>query len=542
MEDNKANCSNDQADCPAPPAATNSSCGASWLSLGARLVRRNNGRHDPCPKQGEEAEAEKALILQDAAKLGQQLAQQAPAFIKRIPGPISHRDFLALRLIAGLVHRRMVTGDSCISLSEVMDVAVGPGPNHEEWLEAARIGCELCRAGIFRTGGGSLVSVTIEMGKELAELVLGKDSPWVCTRNEDELVWRPRSRTCSRTGTKPPPYRIPAAYRPEAIAIRLNKAVVGMEDLTRSFACRISRHLVRADMTARGNDPGTANECLLFIGPSGSGKTFLAESAGKFLGLPFASTPATDITAEGYTGLSVEDALRPLLACTTNDGGHTRRGICFLDEWDKKAQSGKAGDRDVGGVAVQQGFLRIMEGCQTRIGGRRGNMGQISGTFDSRGTFFIFAGAFSGLAEILAARRKPGGGLGFGAPAKESPIEGSPVYDALLEFGMIPEFLNRLTGIVRFPEPSTSQLQAILTDPARGALAAQNRLLKAYGVTLKLEDHASGWLVEQALAGKTYSRGLKMALQSLADHVLLENYSGTVEITLGMAEELAGAA
>jgi phosphate transport system ATP-binding protein len=50
-----------------------------------------------------------------------------------------------------------------------------------------------------------------------------------------------------------------------------------------------------------------------FIGPSGCGKTYLTETAGRVCQIPYCSMAATDITCEGYVGLSVDDALKGLL-------------------------------------------------------------------------------------------------------------------------------------------------------------------------------------------------------------------------------------
>ena len=188
---------------------------------------------------------------------------------------------------------------------------------------------------------------------------------------------------------------------PQQLAIRIATNVVGLDSEIRTVACRLAIHMRRAALIQQGKDPGSPNEALLFVGPSGTGKTWLAENAGRVCGLPFGAISSTDITSEGYIGMSTDDAIKQVIVAANNDIQRARYGICFFDEWDKKRSSGwEAGEVDISGASVQQSVLRLIEGCEFQVGGRRSSLDRAV-KIDTHGMFFVFAGAFNGLKDIV---------------------------------------------------------------------------------------------------------------------------------------------
>ena len=307
------------------------------------------------------------------------------------------------------------------------------------------------------------------------------------------------------------------------LVAEIGKVVIGLDGQVKTLACRLALHLRRASMIRAGQDSGGTNECLLCIGPSGCGKTFLAESAGRISGIPFASVSSGDITAEGYVGLSIEHTIRPLIDATNGDVGRARFGMVFMDEWDKKAATTSISCRDIGGACVQQEMLRIMEGADIQIGGRRGGIDQCGALFNTRGTMFTFAGAFVALNELLD--KKSRGWIGFG-DSRQDPRAADALYDGLEAYGMIPEFLNRLTGILVFPSPTTDQLATIAT---RSVIPSFNRLLSAFGAGIEMSDTAVALMAEWALETRTYARGIKSIVSSLVEDIVFAERKGPVQ-------------
>lgn len=310
--------------------------------------------------------------------------------------------------------------------------------------------------------------------------------------------------------------------------------VIGVDAALKTVSTRVSMHANRARLIAKGEGSDTPNECVLVIGPSGGGKTHLIERVTRVAGLPSVSISATDLTAEGYVGLSVEQVLRQLMQAAGNDAERARYGVCFLDEIDKKAVRENGGSRDISGRSVQQELLRVMEGCVTVCGGgRRSSASSEAVSFNSRGTCFIFAGAFEGLDDVRRQLTRNKGGLGFGEEPGYEPGEArAPTpddYAALQAYGMIPEFLNRLTAIVHLPEPDEDQLRAILHAP-HGILASLNSELKGQGIRVTLNRDLEAELLRSVIVERSFSRGLKKRLRSLVEELVFDAVQGDIEL------------
>ena len=366
----------------------------------------------------------------------------------------------------------------------------------------------------------------IELGSFLLSYLSGgKDAPPLAPTEWDlERVWRKcEARTKSRKTKQSSCFE--SLPTPRQLAELIAKDVVGLEAEVRTLACRVAMHLRRAELIREGKDPGSPNEALLFVGPSGSGKTWVAETAGRVCGVPFGAISSTDLTCEGYIGLSPDDAIKQVIVAANNDVERARYGICFFDEWDKKRSNGSEhGGPDISGASVQQSVLRLVEGCQFQVGGRRNSCEPT--TIDTRGMFFVFAGTFNGLDEIISKRGVHR--IGFGS-AERSVNSQQYLYDALQDYGLIPEFVNRLSGILVFPEPTMDQLREITTQ---AVLPSVNRVLTTFGAKVELDSEATTLLAERALETRTYARGVKSVLSKLIEDIVFDMRPGTIRLTL----------
>ena len=427
-------------------------------------------------------------------------------------------DSLLLRICCVVAYLQLCSDNLVVTVSNVVKIVAEDEPGavlaarkmisqllitHRLWIRTETNGC-------------------IELGRAMHEFLSGGASEPPLSLTEAEL----RSRRTKaealaakrRNGVAPDLSALPSAKK---LAEDIHQSVIGSDEQVRIIASRLALHLRRAALIRASQDPGCGNECLLFIGPSGCGKTYLAEVAGKISGLPFSSMSAGDLTSEGYVGLSCSDCLRPLLTATGGDVQKARFGVAFVDEWDKKA-SVPTHWRDVGGTVVQQEMLRLMEGTEVQVGGRRS--GDFSGSvvFDTRGTCLIYAGAFVGL---KLDKKEVKGGIGFGAQAADERRRKASLYGALESYGMIPEFLNRLTAIMVFPEPTLDQLLMIAV---RSVLPAYNRLLATYKAEVVIAPPALDLLVATALSTSTYARGLKSVVAKLTEEIAYEGKPGAV--------------
>ena len=162
----------------------------------------------------------------------------------------------------------------------------------------------------------------------------------------------------------------------------------------------------------------------------------------------------------------------------------------------------------------------MMEGCDVQVGGRRSTDYSNVVNFNTRSTCFFFAGAFVGL-ELN--KKDVKAGIGFGAKPGESRHKSS-LYEALESYGMIPEFLNRLSAVLVIPEPTLEQLFEIAI---RSVLPAYNRLLATYKAEVVIRPDALNLIVATALATGTYARGIKSVIAKLTEEIAYEGQPGS---------------
>lgn len=324
---------------------------------------------------------------------------------------------------------------------------------------------------------------------------------------------------------------------------KLKNLVIGQDEACKVLATRGWLHLKRAEMLKAGKNVGT-NECLLFIGESGVGKTLLGESYGKLCSFPFTCFNSTDATSIGYVGLDlVEDGIKSLIRAAGDNPKDPITiekarlgGIIFYDEFTKKMASpasNNSSGRDISGIAVQQEILRAMEGCKVIIGGRKEK--ETGMEFDTNGILFLFAGYVEGLDRIIVKLNRQKGSMGFngfsnqslGTLGKRETPRDAYLYDAMVDFGFIPEFVNRLTKIVQFRKLTQKDLETIATSPS-GVIASYNRQLAPLGLSIKVSNQAISMMAGFCVETGMLARGLRMILGSLVEDLIFNGATGEI--------------
>ena len=502
-----------RADIAAPPV----SAAVAILEFG-RLLQEEDQRHNANRNPSHLPETEEKLIAQLSSEKSSLLKS---VFNFNVGKPI---DPLALRVLALVSYLQLCTNRLTIVISDVAKAVASGEP--AKMIEARRTITQLLIAKqlVLRDH----TSNCIELGNPMLDLLAGgkEATPLEITERELWRRWQKEKAAEAKRKAKASFEHLPTAKQ---LATKLAEQVIGLDEQVRTFACRIALHQRRAALIRAGNDPGSPNEALLFVGPSGCGKTWLAEVAGRACGLPFGAISSTDLTCEGYVGLSVDDAIKQVIVAANNDVETARFGIAFFDEWDKKRVSGwETGSRDVAGASVQQGVLRLIEGCEFQTGGRRGSYDWYPTTINTRGMCFIFAGAYIGLDELLG--KLGAHGIGFGN-RQDGSRQQQFLYEALQDYGMIPEFINRLSGVLVFPSPTVPQLVQIAR---RAVIPSYCKLLAASGADIQIADDGIQLMAECALESKTFARGIKTVVARVIEDVVYEERKGSIQF--GTAE------
>lgn len=313
---------------------------------------------------------------------------------------------------------------------------------------------------------------------------------------------------------------------PKDIYEHLDKFVVGQERAKKMLSVVAHNHYKRLIIYKESDFEKRLDKTnLLMLGPTGSGKTYLIKQLADYMKVPCFVADANSLTAAGYVGKDVDTLIEGLVDAAQGNYDAAGTGIIFIDEFDKIAKRKIPGkNRDVGGEAVQQALLKIIEGTKVEVE-RTTGFTKVKFQIDTSNILVVVGGAFVDLEEVISKRLKvgPTTSLGFGADLHNDEKDLSILHEVkpedLEEFGFIPEILGRIPLIAVLNELSEEDLVNILSKVENNIISQYKELYRYSELDLEFENESLYEIARLAKQQKTGARGLK----SIVENVLLDS-------------------
>ncbi len=331
---------------------------------------------------------------------------------------------------------------------------------------------------------------------------------------------------------------------PKKIKQELDKVVIGQTNAKKVLSVAIYNHYKRLLLDDKEITLNKNN--VLMVGPTGVGKTLLAKTLANIFQLPFAIADATALTEAGYVGDDVETIITRLIQDANGDIALAEKGIIYIDEIDKvaKRSNGLSITRDVSGEGVQQALLKIIEGTEASVPmslGRK-NPNQDMVKVDTSNILFIVGGAFPGIEDIVR-RRFNTRGIGFGNQGKQKTLEKKEAFNLvetsdIIEYGLIPEFVGRLSSIVSLEPLELNDFIQILTKPTNAIIKQYIKIFEMDNVELVFTKGALKALAKKGLEKEMGARGLSNLLEKMMTDLMFEIPSNKKIIKVEITEDV----
>jgi len=242
------------------------------------------------------------------------------------------------------------------------------------------------------------------------------------------------------------------------------------------------------------NFSSTKSRNILINGSTGVGKTETFRILSQLIDVPFFITSATEYTAAGYVGKSVDDMLIGLLSKTGGDLEKAERGILVIDEIDKLSESSNNSSQ-VNQRDVQEALLKILEDGVFNVIYEKKNY-----SFDTSKLLVVGMGSWSRI------DLTPDKVVGFENVAKKKTYK-DITREEIVKNGIIPELIARFPILVQMNELTYDSFIRILKSK-NNVVNLNKEFFSKKGVELIFDDSAINEVARIAQKDNYGARGL----------------------------------
>lgn len=302
---------------------------------------------------------------------------------------------------------------------------------------------------------------------------------------------------------------------PEEIKVKAKKeGLIQLESQSEAvdaIASVLSKHLLTLEGMKKGMQPDEfPPNSMLVISRTGNGKSELLKRLSKASGLPFAIVDCSSLTAEGFKGINVSQAVHSAIHGYSDPSAFERLGgVLLLDEFDKIAFGNNHYD-----VNPQPSFLKLIEkDTPLRVDLRSSDVT----TINTSKILFVFAGAFQRLEKSLKAKRFSGDGIGFLAKETDKTTDylKTVTMDDISEHGFLSELLGRIGRLQYIPPLSEEDYVALIKGTGNSWQQKYANLFAVCGVKFSISDAACVAIGRQANEDSLGARSISPILDKL---------------------------
>ena len=318
----------------------------------------------------------------------------------------------------------------------------------------------------------------------------------------------------------------------------------GAEHLTplesqREYRQRIAAFIRMHTARLRAMDNGVSFSALpinsmLIIAQTGCGKSYTAARLCESAGVELVTIDCSTLTKSGYKGCNLSDMI---YAAKSNSGNKFQDTIILFDEVDKMRIDSIEGN-------PQSNFLKLFDGIM-QVDPR----GSSPATIDLTRVSFLFAGAFSGLEDIIRRRLTPRS-IGFSTkaadPSGEKDLLSLATMEDIRNYGFMEELLGRIGSLLYVPPLTPADYRMLLKGSTQ---TRYSNLFATSGVSLTISDSACDCIAREASRSAMGARAvepmvygcLQNAFQRLdsdetINRVTLSCRNGRLALTYGHGE------
>ena len=247
---------------------------------------------------------------------------------------------------------------------------------------------------------------------------------------------------------------------------------------------------------------------ILINGSTGVGKTETFRVLSNLIDVPMIITSATEYTATGYVGKSVDNMLADLIRKADGDIDKAQKGILIIDEIDKISES-NSGQSQVNQRDVQEALLKILEDGVFDI-----EVDHHHYSFDTSNLMVVGMGSWSRI------DLTPSKTVGFECKTVKKSYKDITRED-IVKNGLIPELVGRFSIIVQMNELGYDSFVKILNSP-NNAIALNKKFFHENGVELIIDDKVIDAIAKKASLNNYGARGLDEIVENALSYVAFE--------------------